>query len=92
MSTRQALSPSTMAQAACKRVPFSDNQGAIYAIAIGDLNEDGFPDIVAVRSDTPGLVFLSKPGGKKFLLPRHVSHSRQIPLLLARTNATRFLA
>jgi hypothetical protein len=29
------------------RVPFGDDKGAIYGLAAGDLDGDGFPDIVA---------------------------------------------
>lgn len=39
---------------------FSDTEGdaAIYGVAIGDVNGDGIPDIVAGRSDAPNMLYL----------------------------------
>ena len=35
------------------RTRFGDGQGAVYGLAIGDVNGDGVPDIVAGRSNAP---------------------------------------
>ena len=47
-----------------KRLPFTtarqnDGQGAVYAVAVGDLDGDGWPDIAAARSDAPNGVWFS---------------------------------
>jgi hypothetical protein len=40
-------------------VNFGDGKGAVYGLALGDLNKDGFPDIAAARSDAPNVVYFS---------------------------------
>ena len=37
---------------------FGDDQGAMYELAIGDVNGDGILDIVAGRSDAPNTLYL----------------------------------
>jgi hypothetical protein len=44
------------------RMEFGDSKGAIYGIAVADLDGDGYPDIVAAKSDAPSMVFFSRPG------------------------------
>jgi len=39
--------------------PFGDGQGAVYGIAIGDVNEDGRPDIAVARSEAPNTLYLA---------------------------------
>jgi hypothetical protein len=41
-------------------VRFGDSRGAVYGLAIGDLNGDGRPDIVAARSNAPSIVYFNK--------------------------------
>lgn len=43
------------------RLAFSDSAGAIYGLTAGDLDGDGFPEIVAARSDAPSLMFWNRP-------------------------------
>ncbi|MFM7751938.1 MAG: FG-GAP repeat domain-containing protein, partial [Opitutaceae bacterium] len=43
---------------------WGDGQGAVYGLAVGDLNGDGWPDIVAARSDAPNAVWFSRPPAK----------------------------
>ncbi|MFM7749366.1 MAG: FG-GAP repeat protein [Opitutaceae bacterium] len=33
----------------------------MYGLAVGDLNGDGWPDIVAARSDAPNAIWFSRP-------------------------------
>jgi len=44
------------------RVAFGDGRGAVYGIAVGDIDGDGFPDIATARSDAPNMLYFS---GKK---------------------------
>jgi hypothetical protein len=46
------------------RSVFDDNKGAIYGLAVADLDGDGFPDIVAARSDAPGIILFNRPASK----------------------------
>jgi hypothetical protein len=45
-------------------VPFGDDKGAIYGMAAGDLDGDGWPDIVVARSDAPCFVMFNHPPKK----------------------------
>ena len=36
-----------------------DSEGAVYGLAIGDVNGDGLPDIVAGRSGAPNMLYLN---------------------------------
>lgn len=38
---------------------FGDSKGAVYGLAIGDLNGDGRPDVVAARSNAPSIVYFN---------------------------------
>ena len=40
-------------------VRFGDGRGAVYGLALGDLNSDGFPSIAAAMSGAPNVVFFS---------------------------------
>ena len=42
-------------------VRFGDGKGTVYGIALGDLNQDGFIDIVAGLSEASNKAFLSGP-------------------------------
>lgn len=46
-------------------VAWGDGQGAVYGVALGDLDGDGWPDIVAARSDAPNGIWFNGPSGKK---------------------------
>ena len=41
--------------------PWNDGKGSVYGVAIGDLDGDGWPDIVAARSDAPNAVWFNGP-------------------------------
>jgi hypothetical protein len=45
-----------------QKVAFGDNKGALHGLAAADLNGDGYPDIVAARSDAPSLLLFSRAG------------------------------
>jgi hypothetical protein len=42
-----------------REVSWGDGKGAVYGIAIADLDGDGWPDIAAARSDAPNAVWFS---------------------------------
>jgi hypothetical protein len=44
---------------------WGDGQGAVYGLALGDLDGDGWPDIAAARSDAPNAVWFSGPVRRK---------------------------
>jgi hypothetical protein len=46
------------------RVALDDNKGAIYGLAVVDLDGDGFPNIVAAGSDAPGIIVFNRPASK----------------------------
>jgi FG-GAP-like repeat len=41
---------------------WNDGEGAVYGVAIGDLDGDGWPDIAAARSDAPNGIWFSGAG------------------------------
>ena len=44
---------------------WGDGQGTVYGLALGDLDGDGWPDIVAARSEAPNAIWFSGPVVKK---------------------------
>jgi len=40
---------------------WNDGLGAVYGLAIGDLDGDGWPDIAAARSGAPNAVWWNRP-------------------------------
>lgn len=46
-------------------VPWNDGAGSVYAIAIGDLDGDGWPDIAAARSDARNALWFSGANARK---------------------------
>ena len=44
---------------------WGDGQGTVYGLALGDLDGDGWPDIVAARSEAPNAIWFSGPARKK---------------------------
>ncbi|MBX9928138.1 MAG: VCBS repeat-containing protein [Gemmatimonadaceae bacterium] len=47
------------------RTTWNDGLGAVYAIAVGDLDGDGWPDIAAARSDAPNALWFSDASAAK---------------------------
>lgn len=41
------------------RVSYGDTEGAVYGLALGDLNGDGFPDIAAARTAAVNVLYIS---------------------------------
>ena len=50
---------------AFEEVAWGDGQGSVYGLALGDLDGDGWPDIVAARSEAPNAIWFSGPVMKK---------------------------
>jgi hypothetical protein len=49
-------------------VPWNDGRGTVYGLAFADFDGDGWPDIVAARSDAPNCIWFStKPGERRYL-------------------------
>lgn len=44
---------------------WNDGKGTVYGLALGDLDDDGWPDIVAARSEAPNAVWFSQPSAEK---------------------------
>jgi len=44
---------------------WNDGKGSVYGVAIGDLDGDGWPDVVAARSDAPNAVWFNGPAVRK---------------------------
>lgn len=44
---------------------WNDGLGSVYAVAVGDLDGDGWPDIAAARSDAPNGVWFNEPAGRQ---------------------------
>ena len=40
-------------------VPWNDGKGTVYGLAFADFHGDGWPDIVAARSDAPNSICFS---------------------------------
>jgi hypothetical protein len=48
-----------------RETPWNDGKGSVYGVAIGDLDGDEWPDIVAARSDAPNAVWFNEPPTRK---------------------------
>jgi hypothetical protein len=46
-------------------VRFGDAKGSVYGLAVGDLNGDGWPDIVAGRSDARNALYISSQRNRR---------------------------
>ena len=44
-------------------IPWNDGKGTVYGLAFGDFDGDGWPDIVAARSDAPNSIWFSTKAG-----------------------------
>jgi hypothetical protein len=44
---------------------WNDGKGTVYGVAIGDLDGDSWPDLVAARSDAPNAIWFNGPASKK---------------------------
>ena len=58
-------------------VPWNDGLGSVYAIGIGDLDGDGWPDIVAARSEARNALWFNGANDRK--APPRPTPSRQEP-------------
>ena len=43
-----------------REIRWNDGKGAVYGVAIGDLDGDGWPDIAAARTEAPNGVWFNK--------------------------------
>ena len=44
---------------------WNDGKGTVYGVAIGDLDGDSWPDLVAARSDAPNAIWFNGPASKQ---------------------------
>ena len=44
---------------------WNDGKGTVYGLALGDLDADGWPDIVAARSEAPSAIWFSQPSARQ---------------------------
>lgn len=56
---------SSVKKFAFEEATWGDGQGTVYGLALGDLDGDGWPDIVAARSEAPNAIWFSGPVMKK---------------------------
>ena len=56
---------SSVKKFAFEETAWGDGQGSVYGLALGDLDGDGWPDIVAARSEAPNGIWFSGPAVKK---------------------------
>jgi hypothetical protein len=54
-----------VASRAFASIDWNDGKGAVYGVALGDLNGDGWLDIVAARSDAPNGIWWSDADRKR---------------------------
>ncbi len=47
-----------------REVRFGDPTHATYNLAIGDLNQDGYPEIAVANSDTQNFIYLNLPSNR----------------------------
>ena len=56
---------SSVKKFAFEETSWGDGQGAVYGLALGDLDGDGWSDIAAARSEAPNGIWFSGPAVKK---------------------------
>ncbi len=56
---------SSVKKFAFEEAAWGDGQGTVYGLALGDLDGDGWPDIVAARSEAPNAIWFSGSVVKK---------------------------